>query len=83
MDSKDATLAMLGKRLRNAREAKGFSQRELARRCGVHRTYVGAVERGECNITILTLRKLVRTLGLTLEEVFDDVDHPRSYRTAE
>ncbi|MGD8454461.1 MAG: helix-turn-helix transcriptional regulator [Phycisphaerae bacterium] len=66
MSKKDATLVRLGQNLRLAREAKGWSQEELAMRCGVHRTYVGAVERGEYNVTILTLKKFTDTLGISL-----------------
>ena len=65
MAAKDPTLAKLGANLRRAREAKGWSQEGLAHRCGVHRTYVGAVERGEYNVTILTLRKIIVVLDIT------------------
>jgi len=65
---KDQALVKLGKNLRKAREAKGWSQEEFAFRCGVHRTYVGAVERGEYNVTILTLRKFTKALGISLRD---------------
>lgn len=69
MARKDPVLVKLGKNLRAAREAKGWSQEELAFKAGVHRTYVGGVERGEYNVTILTLRRLTQTLGLAIQEV--------------
>lgn len=68
MAKKNRALIRLGANLRQAREAKGWSQEELAFRCGVHRTYVGAVERGEYNVTILTLRKFTKALGITLRD---------------
>ena len=68
MAFKHKVLVRLGRNLREAREAKGWSQERLAFRCGVHRTYVGSVERGEYNVTILTLRKLIKPLGISLEE---------------
>lgn len=68
MAKKDQALVKLGKNLRKAREAKGWSQEEFAFRCGVHRTYVGAVERGEYNVTILTLRKFTKALGISLRD---------------
>ena len=69
MGKKDATLVKLGKNLRAARAAKGWSQEELAHKCCVHRTYVGAVERGEYNVTILTLKKITKTLGMAMKDV--------------
>ena len=68
MAKKDRTLVKIGHNLRKAREARGWSQEELAHRCGVHRTYVGGVERAEYNITILTLRRMSRALGMSLLE---------------
>lgn len=68
MAKKDRALIRLGANLRQAREAKGWSQEELGFRCGVHRTYVGSVERGEYNVTILTLRKFSKALGITLRD---------------
>jgi transcriptional regulator with XRE-family HTH domain len=65
---KDQALVRLGRNLRKAREARGWSQEELAYRCGVHRTYVGGVERAEYNITILTLRRFTKALGISLRD---------------
>ena len=66
MARKDLVLVKLGRNLRKAREARGWSQEEMAFRCGVHRTYVGGVERAEYNITILTLRRFTKALGIPL-----------------
>lgn len=68
MGKKNPALVRLGENLRKAREAKGWSQEELAFRCGVHRTYVGAVERGEYNVTILTLTRFTTALGISLKQ---------------
>ena len=65
--AKDQVLIKLGRNLRKAREKRGWSQEEFAHRCGVHRTYVGGVERGEYNVTVLTLRKFTKTLGITVQ----------------
>jgi transcriptional regulator with XRE-family HTH domain len=65
---KDPTLIRLGENLRKARERRGLSQEELAFEAGVHRTYVGGVERAEYNITVLTLCKFTKALGITLRE---------------
>jgi transcriptional regulator with XRE-family HTH domain len=50
--------------LRAAREASGVSQERLAHDAGVHRTYVGSVERGETNISIDNIERLARALGI-------------------
>ncbi len=68
MAKKDRALIRLGANLRQAREVKGWSQEKLAFRCGVHRTYVGSVERGEYNVTVLTLRRFTKALGITLRD---------------
>ena len=66
MAAKDPMLKRLGEYLRSVREKRGWSQEELAFECGLHRTYIGSVERGEYNVTLLTLRKITQTLGITV-----------------
>ncbi len=73
MAKKDRALIRLGANLRQARETKGWSQEELAFRCGVHRTYVGGVERAEYNVTILTLRRFTKALGITLRDAIQGI----------
>ena len=55
----------LARNLRIARASQNISQEELASRCGLHRTYVGAIERCERNITLHTLEILAEGLGMT------------------
>ena len=66
MAARDPMLLQLGEYLRTVRESHGWSQEELAAECNLHRTYIGAVERGEYNVTILTLRRICATLGISL-----------------
>ncbi|MFN0143960.1 MAG: helix-turn-helix transcriptional regulator [Mycobacterium sp.] len=66
MAARDPMLRRLGVYLRSVREQHGWSQEEFAHRCGVHRTYVGSVERGEYNITLLTLRRITEALGVSM-----------------
>ena len=54
----------LARNLRIARATQDISQEELALRCGLHRTYIGAVERCERNITLRTLELLAKGLGM-------------------
>ena len=77
MAAKDPMLARLGRYLRRIREQRGWSQEELAFECGLHRTYVGAVERGEYNVTLLTLRRITDTLGITLADAIGGMSDRR------
>lgn len=70
MAGKDKTLVRLGEALRERRTELEISQYELARRCKMHRTFVAGVERGERNISILTLQRIVEPLDASLEEIF-------------
>lgn len=45
----------------------GITQEELAHRCGLHRTYIGAIERGERNITLNSLEIIASTLNVDIE----------------
>ena len=73
MAAKDPILLKIGQNIRKARVARAWSQEELAFKCGVHRTYVGSVERGEYNVTILTLRRITKTLRITIQDVISGV----------
>ena len=64
--------AAFGRRVRTLRKREGLSQERLALRCGLDRTYVGGVERGERNISIVNIEKIARALGLSLRDLFDD-----------
>jgi transcriptional regulator with XRE-family HTH domain len=63
--------ASLGGR-RERRLARGWTQAELGGRCGLHRTFVGSVERGERNVSALNLRLMARALRVSLAELLQD-----------
>lgn len=50
--------------LRRLRAQHGFSQEVLAERCGLHRTYIGSIERGERNATLSSLEAIARSFGI-------------------
>ncbi len=54
----------VGRSLRTYREARGLSQEAFADALGVHRTYMGGVERGERNLTLKSLERMADRLGL-------------------
>lgn len=62
-------LVDLGEAVRRARSRKGLTQEELAEAAGVHRNYIGDVERGETNVGFLNLLNLAEGLGISLEEL--------------
>jgi transcriptional regulator with XRE-family HTH domain len=61
--------SILASNLRNHRREKQLSQESLAELCGLHRTYVGSVERGERNVTLSSLEVLARALGVSVPEL--------------
>lgn len=65
-------LAKLGKSLRFFREKQHLSQEDLADISNLHRTYIGGIERGERNPSLLSLIKITSKLGITLKELFDE-----------
>lgn len=57
-------LENLARNLRHQRAARGISQEQFAEMCGLHRTYIGGIERCERNITLETLEKLALALEI-------------------
>ena len=57
---------LFGKNVRKFRLSQGLSQDALAEKAGLHRTYIGAVERGERNITLINAEKIANALGINL-----------------
>jgi len=58
-----------GKNLRRARLAKGLSQEELALRCSLNRTYIGSVERGERNISLINIHRIASALRIDVKDL--------------
>lgn len=61
-----------GTRIRKLRDERGYSQEKLAERAGLHRNYVGGVERGERNVALENIVKLARALSVSPRDLFAD-----------
>ncbi|HYT62036.1 MAG TPA: helix-turn-helix transcriptional regulator [Haliangiales bacterium] len=60
---------IVAENLRRLRLQREWSQEECAEKCGLHRTYIGAVERGERNITLATLDTIAAAFGVSPVEL--------------
>lgn len=66
---KISELKEFGQHLRKLRKQKSLSQEQLAELSGLHRTYIGGLERGERNPTLITLIKIAKSLNVQLGEL--------------
>lgn len=73
MRKKHPSLVKIGKRIRELRSERGFSQENFAYEVGLDRTYMGSVERGERNIASLNLIRIAKTLKVEVGELFPGV----------
>jgi len=72
---KDGALIKFGENVRKLRERQDLSQEALAFESGLDRTYIGGVERGERNLTILSALKIADALSVSLSELTKEVGH--------
>ena len=63
--------SLLGQKIRKARKEKGLSQEKLALMCGLDRSYMGRIERGEVNITVLKLYEISKALDIQIINFFE------------
>ena len=61
----------VGLRIRRCREKKNLSQEELAFEAGLHRAYIGQIERGEKNIGVQNLEKIAKALGIKTSSLLE------------
>ena len=73
MDKKIELLEKFGEKVREERLKRGLSQEEFAARAGVHRTYIGMIERGEKNITLLNIEKVAKALDLSIDKLLTNL----------
>lgn len=69
---KREVLVKFGKKVREKRLEGSLSQEKLAARAGVHRTYIGMIERGEKNITLSNVEKIAKALNISMKELMDE-----------
>jgi len=62
---------LLAANLRRLRHGRGWSQEQLAEHCGLHRTYIGAIERGERNVSLDSLDRLAQALHIPVSALLD------------
>lgn len=74
--SRSLHLVELGARVAGLRRGLGWSQERLAAEAGLHRTYVGRVERGEQNLSLMSLFKLAEALRVSPAELLPPVSPP-------
>ncbi len=63
---------LVAKNIRELRQERGWSQDELAARAGLHRTYIGTVERAEQSVTVDSLEKLAAALNVKVARLLED-----------
>lgn len=63
-------LSKFGQRVRKLRKEKGMSQEQLADVAGIERSYMGTIERGERNPTLLKINQIAKALKLSLSDLF-------------
>lgn len=69
----DDILKLVGAKIRELRKAQDLSQEALGEKAGFHFSYVGAIERGEKNISLLNLGKLAKALNVGVYQFFSAV----------
>lgn len=70
---KKELLIKFGEKVRATRLEQGLSQEDLADKAGVHRTYIGMIERAEKNITLENIKKIAVALGIGVEDLTKDL----------
>ena len=65
-------LEKFGQKVREERLKQNLSQEQLAVKAGVHRTYIGMIERAEKNITLLNIKKLSRALSMSISKLLEE-----------
>ncbi len=63
-----------GKAVRRLRREAGFSQERFAQAAGIHRTFMGEIERGDTNVSLDTITRIAKSLRMSVSELFQAVE---------
>jgi transcriptional regulator with XRE-family HTH domain len=77
---------LLAYRLRQLRQERGWSQEDLATASGLHRTYIGGIERGERNCGVDTIEKLAAAFDVSIDTLFEPAsaeERPLAYNNTD
>jgi len=67
-------LTVFGRAVRRRRKELGYSQEAFGDACGIDRSYMGGIERGEHNLALVNIMKIIRALDVKPSEFFKDLD---------
>lgn len=73
MNRKNPALIKIGRKIRELRKEKGFSQESFADEVGLDRTYMGGIERGERNLAALNIMRIAKTLKVEVGDLFPPI----------
>jgi len=62
-------LRQFGDEVKRLRKAKGWSQEELAKKAGLHRTYIGSIERSERNVSLMNIQRIAKALNIEIRNL--------------
>jgi transcriptional regulator with XRE-family HTH domain len=68
----NSILRKFGDKVKSLRLEKGWSQEELGNRAGLHRTYIGSIERYERNVSLLNVERIAKALGVHIKDLLRD-----------
>lgn len=72
--TREAILKEFGELVRKRREELTISQEELADKAELHRTYIGDIERGERNVSLINIKKIANALDIPISTLLSDFD---------
>lgn len=71
MGKRDEILIKFGKTIQNLRIERRLSQEKLGEKAGLHRTYIGMIERAEKNVTLINIQKIALALDVSIKDLFE------------